>query len=405
MKRYLPHLALLAVAGIAVILLAILFHPVPETEPEPPAPDPVILYGLVSDSFEVSTGEVLDGDNLSVLLGRMGLAPDAVEQLVSRSATVFSPRAIRAGNPWCLFSRDSIPVYWVYEKDRVNYIVYSLTDSLYAWAGRKPVDTLWTRAGGSIEGSLWNSLIASGNNPELALTLSEIYAWTVDFYGIQKGDAYKVFYQRFMVDSTDIGIGEVPVAWFSHAGKEIFAFRFLQDSAVGYFDETGQSLRRSFLKAPLKFSRISSRFSHSRLHPVLKIRRPHHGVDYAAPIGTPVRSIGDGKVVRAGWSGGAGRMVKIRHNSTYTTAYLHLARFAEGIHDGARVRQGQIIGYVGSSGLSTGPHLDFRFYKNGHPIDPLQVESPPADPVRPADMERFRQVVDSLRPVMEGITL
>ncbi|HRZ76314.1 MAG TPA: M23 family metallopeptidase, partial [Bacteroidales bacterium] len=139
--------------------------------------------------------------------------------------------------------------------------------------------------------------------------------------------------------------------------------------------------------------------------PVLKIRRPHHGVDYAAPIGTPVRSIGDGKVVRAGWSGGAGRMVKIRHNSTYTTAYLHLARFAEGIHDGARVRQGQIIGYVGSSGLSTGPHLDFRFYKNGHPIDPLQVESPPADPVRPADMERFRQVVDSLRPVMEGITL
>jgi murein DD-endopeptidase MepM/ murein hydrolase activator NlpD len=403
MKRYLPHLALLGLAGIVVIILAILFHPVPETEPEAPLPDPVIIYGIISDSFEIHTGKVAAGDNLSLLLRQTGLDASSVEKLITNSRPVFSPRSIRAGNPWCLFSKDSVPVYWVYEKDKVNYVVYSLKDSLYARTGVKPVDTLWTATGGEIKGSLWNSLVGSGNNPELALALSEIYAWTVDFYGIQAGDAYRVYYQRLKVDSIDIGLGEIPVAWFSHAGKEIYAFRFLQDSAIGYFNEQGQSLRRGFLKAPLKFSRISSKFSHSRLHPVLRIRRPHHGVDYAAPVGTPVRSVGDGQVIKAGWSGGAGRMVKIRHNSTYSTAYLHLQKFAEGIHSGARVRQGQIIGYVGSSGLSTGPHLDFRFYKNGTPVDPLKVESPPADPVKPADMDRFRQYVDSLRPIIDGI--
>ncbi|MBE0641168.1 MAG: metalloendopeptidase, partial [Bacteroidales bacterium] len=268
MKRYLPHLALLGLAGLVVIILAILFHPVPETEPEAPLPEPVILFGIVSDSFVIRTGNVESGGNLSALLRQTGLTGAAVEKLISNSRPVFSPRSIRAGNPWYLFSKDSVPVYWVYEKDKVNYVVYSLQDSLYAWVGTKPVDTLWTSAGGEIKGSLWNSLVASGNNPELALALSEIYAWTVDFYGIQAGDAYRVYYQRLQVDSTDIGLGEIPVAWFSHAGKDIYAFRFMQDSAVGYFDEKGQSLRRSFLKAPLKFSRISSKFSHSRLHPV-----------------------------------------------------------------------------------------------------------------------------------------
>jgi len=156
-----------------------------------------------------------------------------------------------------------------------------------------------------------------------------------------------------------------------------------------FFDDKGQSLRKAFLKAPLKFSRISSRFSNSRMHPILKIRRAHHGVDYAAPVGTPVYSIGDGVIIQTSHSGGAGNMIKIKHNSVYSTAYLHLKNFAKGIKQGVYVKQGDVIGYVGSSGLSTGPHLDFRFYKNGNPVDPLKVEAPPVEPVKEENIVDF----------------
>jgi murein DD-endopeptidase MepM/ murein hydrolase activator NlpD len=190
-------------------------------------------------------------------------------------------------------------------------------------------------------------------------------------------------------------LGSIHAAWFNHAGKEYYAYRFQQEGREEYFNEKGENLRREFLKAPLKFTRVSSKFSHSRLHPVLRIRRPHHGVDYAAPTGTPVHSIGNGTVVKAAYSGGAGRMVTIKHNSNYTTSYLHLSGFGKGVRNGARVTQGQVIGYVGSSGLSTGPHLDFRIYRNSQPIDPLKVESPPAYPVA----DKLKSQYDSITGV------
>lgn len=218
-------------------------------------------------------------------------------------------------------------------------------------------------------------------SPELAIKLSQIFAWQIDFYHLQPGDNFKVIYEELLVDSALYGIGKIKGAYFSQNGKEFYAIPFVQDSVHQYFDEDGNSLRKAFLKAPLEFGRISSRYSRSRLHPVLKVRRPHLGVDYAAPVGTPVRSTGDGIVVGAGYSKGNGRFVKIRHNSVYTTMYLHLSRFAKGINKGTNVRQGEVIGYVGSTGLSTGPHLDYRFYVNGKPVDPLRVEVPPSHPV------------------------
>ena len=181
--------------------------------------------------------------------------------------------------------------------------------------------------------------------------------------------------------SISAGISKIHGAWFKHNGMEFWAIPFIQDGKRSYFDEAGNSLRKAFLKAPLRYSRISSGFSHSRLHPILKISRPHHGIDYAAPVGTPVLTVGDGFVNETGYSKGAGYYVKIKHNSVYATSYLHLSRFGKGVKKGAYVKQGDIIGYVGSTGLSTGPHLDFRFYKNGSAVNPLKVEAPPVEPI------------------------
>jgi murein DD-endopeptidase MepM/ murein hydrolase activator NlpD len=233
-------------------------------------------------------------------------------------------------------------------------------------------------------------MVDNDTDPNLANELSEIYAWTIDFFGIQNGDNFKVIYENKFVDGERIGIGKVLAANFNHYGDDHFAFYFVQDSTGDYFDEKANSLRRTLLKAPLRYRRISSGFSYSRMHPILKYRRPHLGVDYAADRGTPVVSIGDGVVVFAKWdNGGGGRAVKIKHNGTYTTLYMHLSKYGKGIKAGAQVKQGQVIGYVGASGLATGPHLDFRIYRNGKPIDPLKVESPPALPVDSVNLERF----------------
>lgn len=405
-KKQFLHILIMILAGLLVIVLSRSFHPVPETKVIPVIePEPVLAYGLPIDSFTVKQEVVRRGENLSTILSRNGLSMKEIDQLARNTSEVFDVRYIRAGNNCSFFFRDSTrPDYFIYEKDRINYVVYDLRDSIAAWEGKKPVKRITSTATGTIEQSLWVSLMEAGANPNLALELSDIYAWTIDFYAIQKGDSYKIIYEKLMVDSSEIGIGDISACSFTHSGREFLAFRFIQDSIPDFFDEKGGSLRRTFLKAPLRFSRISSRFSHSRLHPILRIRRPHHGVDYAAPSGTPVVAIGDGKVIKAAWSGGAGRMVKIKHNSAYTTAYLHLSRYGEGIRSGTFVKQGQVIGYVGSSGLSTGPHLDFRFYKNGQAVDPLKVESPPAEPVDTVNLPRFMQLIDSIRPQLDSLS-
>jgi murein DD-endopeptidase MepM/ murein hydrolase activator NlpD len=237
--------------------------------------------------------------------------------------------------------------------------------------------------------------------------MSEVYAWTIDFFGIQKGDYYKVVYEDLKVDGKSIGVGKVLAACFHHMGNDLYAFQFTSNGETGYYDEKAQNLQRAFLKAPLRFKRISSKFSQGRMHPILKIRRPHLGVDYAADYGTPVQTIGEGTVIEKGWNkGGGGNYIKIKHNGAYTTLYMHLAGFAKGLKTGSRVHQGDVIGYVGSTGLSTGPHLDFRVFLNGQAIDPLKVESPPSEPVGKEYLEAFNQLKDSLmvklNPLEEG---
>jgi murein DD-endopeptidase MepM/ murein hydrolase activator NlpD len=263
-------------------------------------------------------------------------------------------------------------------------------DGIRAETRSKKVVRQVRMASGTIETSLWEAMIASGTDPMLAVELSEIFAWSIDFFGIQEGDRYKVIYEESYVDSQSIGINRILGAWFLHSGTEFWAIPFEQDGVRSFFDENGNSLRKAFLKAPLRFSRISSGFSSSRYHPVLKIRRPHHGVDYAAPTGTPVHSVGDGLVTQVGYQrNGGGNYVKIKHNSVYSTTYMHLSRFGKGIRSGTYVKQGDVIGYVGATGLATGPHLDFRFYRNGSAVNPLTVEAPPVEPVTKENLNAY----------------
>jgi murein DD-endopeptidase MepM/ murein hydrolase activator NlpD len=358
---------------------------------------PQIKYGIVIDSFNLHNRTVLRDQNFSDILTYYGIDYQTIDKLVKLSYPVFDLRKLRAGNSYTVMCSDDTAQkahYLVYEDSPLSFIVYRLTDSLCVYRTVKDMTRVLTTSHGSISSSLWNAMIERGADPGLAMELSDIYAWTVDFFGIQKGDTYDVLYEQLIVEGDTIGIGKVLAACLNNDGHPFYAFRFVQDSVAGYYDEQSRNLRRAFLKAPLQYRRISSRFSHSRYHPILKIRRPHHGVDYSAPVGTPVHTIGDGVVIQMSYQkGGGGRIIKIRHNSTYTTVYMHLQGYAKGIREGTRVRQGDVIGYVGSSGLSTGPHLDFRVYKNGTPIDPLKMESPPADPVKPA----YRPAFDSLR--------
>lgn len=404
MKQYFTKKRIITISALVVLALTITFsldYYFTRLDKAPEAdnkyiPEPRLEYGIVVDSFQVIKDEVKANENLSTILLQYNLDMGTIEQLVQKSAGIFDVRKIRKGNKYTILltNNDSLPRahYFIYESSPTHYVIFEAGDSLHVHAGEKEIEIRVRTASGIIKSSLWNAMAEMKANPNLTISLSEIFAWTIDFYAIQKGDNFTAIYEELFVDGEPIGLGNILSARFNHGGKDNFAFRFVQDETADYFDEKGQSVRRAFLKSPLKFSRISSRFSHSRLHPVLRIRRPHHGVDYAAPKGTPVHAIGSGTVTDARYAGGAGRMIKIRHNSTYSTAYLHLSGYAKGVHNGARVQQGQVIGYVGSSGLSTGPHLDFRFYKNGTPVDPLRVESPPSLPVKKEYLTDFTKL-------------
>ena len=362
-------------------------------------PEIIREYGIPVDSFVVESGIVARDQTLSGLLRSHRVPAGKIEQIVMKARTVFDPRKIRAGRPYKFFcTRDSAQSvqYFVYEHSPVKYLFIELDDTILLHFENKAITNRTSRTSGVIVSSLWNAMLDKGLDPMLAFDLSEIYAWSIDFFGLQRGDAFKVIFDEQFSDTTYVGLGHIQAACFRHAGHDYYALPFEQDSVTSFYDRDGNSLRKAFLKAPLRYSRISSRFSYSRLHPILKIRRPHLGVDYAAPVGTPVYAIGDGEITRVSSTNGSGNMVRIRHNSVYSTAYLHLSRFGKGIGQGRFVKQGQLIGYVGSSGLSTGPHLDFRFYKNGRPVDPLRIEAPPVEPVK----EEYREKYDSVKSVL-----
>jgi len=367
---------------------------------------PTTAYGIVIDSMQVFKDKVKKNQFLSDILLAYHVDYQKIDELVKCAKGVFDVRKIRAGNRYSLICSDDSLIkvnYFVYESSPTEYIVFDLRDSVHVHKGEKEIERKVKSASGVIQSSLWNAMTENETDPNLANELSEIYAWTIDFFGIQKGDAFKVIYDALYVEDEYIGIGKVYASQLNHANHAFYAYYFISDSTGDYYDDEANSMRRTFLKAPLRFKRISSRFSYSRMHPVLKRRMPHTGVDYAASTGTPVHAVGEGVVTFARYKGANGNMVKIKHNGTYTTAYLHLSKFGKGIKNGVHVKQGDVIGYVGSTGRSTGPHLDFRFYRNGKPVDPLKVKSPPAKPVDSLYLDEYRHLVEKYKWQLDSI--
>lgn len=362
------------------------------------------FWGFCEDSLSVEENRVRSGDFFSTILMRNGISAQDAYNLSDASDSIFDVASIRIGNTYRVWKNGSgAAEYLAYDIDRMKSVVFRCREPYSVWFVEKPVLTETKYADVTIRSSLWNDMIAAGAPPLLILSLSDIYAWTVDFFGLQEGDRFRVVYDEKTCEGSVVAVDTVRYALFTSRGQDYPAVMFDQhDGGNIYWNEKGESMRKAFLKAPLHYSRISSGFSYARRHPVTRRVQPHTGVDYAAPKGTPVVTIGDGVVTSAKYEGAGGNVVRIRHNSVYSTAYLHLSRYASGIRAGKRVKQGDVIGYVGSTGRSTGPHLDFRVWKNGSPINPLKMQSPPAEPLKQENMEAFRAVLAQYERQMAG---
>ena len=374
-----------------------------DAEAEPA--EQVLVYDLPVDSFRLLAGEVGRNEFLADILLPFGVAYGAIDR-IARDRDLFDVRRMRAGQPYTvLFGSDSTARHFIYEENKVDYVVWSFNgaDSVVARRGSKPVERVRRTASGVINSSLYETLIKADASPALANRLADIYAWTIDFYHIQAGDRFKVVYTENMVDGESVGIDSILAAVFQFRGMEFWAYNYNQDGLGSFYDESGNSLQKAFLQAPLNYSRISSRFSRRRFHPVQKRYKAHLGTDYAAPTGTPIRTTGDGVVIAAGYTSGNGNYVKIRHNGTYTTQYLHMSRFAKDMKSGIAVKQGQVIGYVGSTGLATGPHLCYRFWKNGKQVDPFREELPPAFPIEAAHQEAYEKAMARYRLALDAV--
>lgn len=364
--------------------------------------------GFNTDTLSIRTSKVQSGEVFYKLFTRLGMPGGDAVNLAKACGEQFDVRKLRAGNTVdAYYYGDTLSAnlrYVVYQRDRINSTVFKCFDSLAVWNVAKQVDTVRKYTDVTIKSSLWNDMIEAGASPLLILELADVYAWTVDFFGLHEGDRFRAFYRQRLVDGEVIDIQGIDFAEYTRGRDTLYAVRFDQgDNGNKYWNQKGESMRKAFLKAPLKFSRISSKFSYHRVHPVHGVVRPHTAVDYAAPSGTPVHALGDGVVLSAGvGKGGAGNMIKIRHNSVYTTGYLHLRSFAKGIKAGVRVAQGQVIGYVGMTGTATGPHLDFRVWKNGTPIDPLKLESPSAEPIKKENLPALDSLYRMYKAEMAG---
>ena len=366
-----------------------------------------IIFGIRANDYNVERKQVESGDSWGKILGNYGIGTQKVIRLDQLTKDICPLRTIRSGSYYTTFTRqDSTSVHLdhlVYEKNLIDYVVFSFVgDSVAVREGQREVEIRRKKSSAVISSSLWKAIMDAELPYALAAEMEDIYQWTVDFFGIQVGDHFTVIYDEKFIDTLSVGIGRVWGAKFTHRGKDIYAIPFEQNGKLQYWESDGGSLRKQLLKAPLKFTRISSKFSHARLHPVLKKYRPHHGIDYAAPSGTPVRAVADGVVSKKSYDKAAGNMLKIKHPGNLSSGYLHLRGFAKGIKVGARVSQGQVIGYVGSTGRSTGPHLDFRLWKGSTPINPLSVPQKPTEPISKENREKFERVRWRVIAELEG---
>ena len=390
---------LLVVVCAVLVTFPLCAMAVPSVQQSDAAAAPVQSLTFAAESFGLDlrglwleTARVRPGQTLAGLLQPHGVSMAAVYQAARASEGLFDVRRIRSGKPYrvALDPREGCRLkYLVYEKTPVDFVVFDFSAIPRVSLGQKTLQTKIRQASGTITSSVWNAFVEQGLSPDLLLQLADIFACTVDFRQLQPGDSFQILFAEKWVEGRAVAVGNIRAALLTTRHKSYQAFRFSRGESSAYYDEAGNSLQKAFLKSPLRYSRISSGFTKKRLHPVTKVYRSHPGIDYAAPRGTPVRSIGDGIIRRIGYSKSAGKTIAIDHPGPYASEYLHLSAFKKGLRRNSRVSKEQVIGYVGSTGLATGPHLDFRFKKNGCYRDYRRVELPAGEAVVPELMAAF----------------
>jgi murein DD-endopeptidase MepM/ murein hydrolase activator NlpD len=367
-------------------------------------------FGFTLNNFNVVRDTIESGDTFGRILGNEGFDAGAIHNITEHIKDTFDLRDIRVGKPFTLLKDKKAPnalKAFIYQPDNLSYYVIDLQDSIPRVSKTvKPVTIKRRIIAAAIEGSLAETLDKAGAGPALAHELSEIYAWSIDFFKIQKGDKFAVtINERFIDDTIYAGIESIEASYFEYKGKNIYAFPFKQEEnarKAAYYDEEGKVLKNMFLKAPLKFSHISSRFSSRRFHPVQMQWKAHNGTDYAAPSGTPIMTTASGVVERTGYTSGNGNFVKVKHNGTYSTQYLHMSKIL--VRQGQRVTQGDVIGRVGSTGLATGPHVCYRFWKNGVQVDALKQRLPNSEPMNAKYKPRFIAQITPLKKELDSIS-
>lgn len=364
------------------------------------------IGGALSDDIKVENFKIKQDESLYVLLSNFGFSPAEIYRVAQKAKKVFDVRSFRPGQPYKAYVSESdtsgMLKKLVWHPNPVDFVVFNWSrDSLQIYKASKPIRKELSSTGGTITSSLYNAITDEEARDELVYMMTEILAWQIDFFNLRDGDTFKILYEKKYVGDTFYDLGKVKAIKFMHMGDTYFAYKFVEGEFDGYFDEEGNSVQKALLKTPFKYDyRISSGFNPRRFHPILHKYRAHTGTDYAAPYGTPVMATGDGVVVTAGYVGAAGNMVKIKHNGTYKTAYMHMKGFANGIHKGTHVKQGQIIGYVGSTGRSTGAHLHYSVYRNDAPVNSLKLDLPPSLSIPEKFMDEFGQVRDRLHEDM-----
>ena len=391
MKRYLI---------LVVLALSTIFYLVNNTDKikidfEEEIKEPNIKFGFDLDSFSIKKGTIKEGQVLGEILYLHHIDHNQINRIVKKSKDIFDFRRAVPGKKYtvlCSKDTNETAQVFIYEKSLAEYVVFDIRNDIKVYIGKKPIEIKNRLSSGIIESSLWNTLVNNKLSPALVVELEAIYAWTLDFFKIQKGDCFTVLFEEKYVEGEFIGIGDVKASSFKHSGSNFYAFYFEENELYGdFFDHEGNNLRKTFLRAPIKYSRISSRFSKRRKHPVTGQWKGHFGTDYAAPTGTPIMATANGTISRASYSRNNGNYVKIKHNTKYSTQYLHMSKIASGIKKGKFVKQGDVIGYVGSTGLATGPHVCYRFWKNGKQVDPFKQTLPAAKSLPTDIMINFKK--------------
>lgn len=371
---------------------------------------PVIEFGFKFNDYNVVQDTIEKGDTFGSIIDSQNLGKNEVFDIAAKVKDTFDVRMMRKGKPFTILrTKDKTKKLqaFIYQPDRLNYYIIDFRDSIVAHKKTKPVTFKTRTIAGALDGSLSETLAKEKVDASLASRIAKVYAWSIDFFKLQKGDKFAItFTERFINDTIYDGVDSLKASYFEYKGKNIYAFPFEHDLNSGkleYYDEEGKALKNFFLKAPLKFINITSRYTKSRFHPVQHRWKAHNGTDYAAATGTPIMTTASGIVEQAGYTTGNGNFVKVKHDKTYSTQYLHMSKIL--VKRGQRVTQGQVIGKVGSTGLATGPHVCYRFWKNGVQVDALKLKLPNSTPMDAKNKPRFMAQIAPLKRELDNVSV